>query len=336
MGIKLLGAGKYLPEKVVSNYDFEKIVQTSDEWIVKRTGIQKRHFSCGEYTTQMGYKAALKALESADVKAEQIDLIIVSSVSSDFLFPSISNILQGKLGACNAIAIDISCACSGFLYALDMANRYITSSDDIKTVLIICAENMTNLVDYSDRSTCVLFGDGAGAVVVQKSLNKVFSVLKTDGQYAGLIYSKIGRPRNCFTNHQELKQNRAEFCSNFFDDGVENYMFMDGRNVYKLAIEKMVEVLQLACTKANLHINDLKYLIPHQANARIIERVVQKSGIDKDKVYVNIANVGNISSACIPVCLAQLFDVGKLKSGDKIGLVSFGAGLIYGALIFTV
>ena len=219
---------------------------------------------------------------------------------------------------------------------MDMANRYINSGNDINKVLIVCSENMTNLVDYSDRSTCVLFGDGAGAVVVERSANEVSSVLKTNGKHANLIYSKINRVSNYFTEEAELKKHFDEFCSDFFVIDRKEHMFMDGRKVYCLAIESMVEVLQQVCKNANLKPADLKFLVPHQANARIIDRVVQKLSIPSDKVYVNIENIGNISSACIPVCLAQLCEQNKLQVGDKVGLVSFGAGLIYGALIFTV
>lgn len=336
MGIRLLGAGRYLPKKVVSNADYEKLVETSNEWIVKRTGICQRHFSSGEYTVQMGLKAAKQALLNAKMEASQLDLIICSTVTADFAFPSMSNLLQGKLKATNATGIDINCACSGFLYALDMARRYVDSGDEIKNVLIVCSENMTKLVDFSDRSTCVLFGDGAGAVVVQKADSKFFSVLKTSGEQAGLIYANLKAPNNCFVEKTELEKSRELFDSEFFEIANDSFLHMNGRAVYKTAIESMVSSMKQVCEKASMSLSDLAYIIPHQANARIIEMVMQKLGVPSEKVYVNIKSIGNISSACIPVCLAQLMEQGCLKAGNRVGLVSFGSGLIYGAAIFTV
>lgn len=336
MGIKLVGAGEYLPEKVVGNEQFEKLVDTSNEWIVRRTGISHRHYSCAESTVQMGLKAAKQALENAKVLPSELDLIIFSSVTSDFAFPSMSNILQGKLDATNAIGIDISCACSGFVYALDMAHRYIASNDGIETVLIVCSENMTKLVDFSDRTTCVLFGDGAGAVVVRRSENEFFSVLKTDGKSSGLIYSNLQGPGNFLTTPQETAKSRQAFAKEFFEISDDSFLHMNGRAVYRQAIDSMVSVMQQVCRKAEVDLLDLDCIIPHQANVRIIDRVMQKLGAAPEKVLVNIQKTGNISSACIPVCLAQSLKQGRVKSGDKIGLVSFGAGLIYGAIVFTI
>lgn len=336
MGIKLVGAGRYLPAKSVSNVQFEQLVDTSNEWIVRRTGICNRQYSCGEYVIQMGLKAARQALENANVAPSELDLIIFSTVTSDFAFPSMSNLLQGKLEAKNAFGVDISCACSGFVYALDMARRYIDSNDGVETVLIVCAENMTKLVDFSDRSTCVLFGDGAGAVVVKKSENEFFSVLKTSGESAGLIYANLKEPSNCFVQPQDIENARQHFEQEFFAKSTDSFLHMNGRAVYRLAIDGMVSAMQQVCCKANVSLPDLAYIIPHQANARIIDRVVQKLEAPPEKVFVNIQNIGNISSACIPVCLAQLLEQKRIKSGDKVGLVSFGSGLIYGAIIFTV
>lgn len=336
MGLRLLGSGSYLPSKIVENSDFEKLVETSNEWIVKRTGIAKRHFSCGEYTVQMGQKAAEQALKRAKVEADELDLIIFSTVTADFAFPSMSNLLQGKLNAKNAFAIDISCACSGFLYALDMARRYVDSGDEIEKVLIVCSENMTKLVDYSDRSTCVLFGDGSGAVVVQKSNNEFFSVLKTDGKNAGLIYSNLKRPGCCLVDENELKKNNQLFEQEFFEKVDNGFLHMNGSEVYRLAIDSMVQAMQQVCLKAGVEVADLAYVVPHQANSRIIDRVMQKLGVPPEKVCSEIENMGNISSACIPVCLARLQEQKLLKSGDKIGLVSFGSGLICGAIVFTI
>ena len=331
MGIRLIGAGMYLPELVVDNEDFTKIVETSDEWITKRTGIKRRHISQGEYTWSMGLKAAQNAVKNAKITPLDVDMIIVTTVNSDFAYPSMSNVIQGKLGAKNAFGIDICCACAGFVYGLDMAQKYIDSDENIQTVLIISSENMTKTVDYSDRSTCVLFGDGAGAVVVKKSDQKAYSYLGADGTRAELLYAHLYPSNNVFTTKELAAKN-----SKIFPNETGRYMYMNGKEVYKFAISAMPMAMEKACQKAGIAPKDLDYIIPHQANIRIIETAMKKMGVDKSKVYVNIRETGNISSACIPVCLAQLFEQKKLKPGDKIGMVGFGAGLIYGAIVMTI
>lgn len=331
MGIRLLGAGMYLPEKVVTNEDFTKIVDTSDEWITKRTGIKRRHISQGEYTWSMGLKAAKNAISNAKIDPLEIDMIIVTTISADFAYPSMSNVIQGKLGAKNAFGIDICCACAGFVYGLDMAQRYIDTDSNIKTVLVISSENVTKTVDYTDRSTCVLFGDGAGAVVVTKSENQAYSYLGADGTGAELLYSHLYPVNNGFTDENVALENAKAF-----PNETGRYMYMDGQEVYKFAVNAMPDAMEKACEKAGIRPNDLDYIIPHQANIRIIETAVKRMNVDIDKVFVNIQETGNISSACIPVCLTQLVEQGKVKSGDKVGMVGFGAGLIYGAIVLTV
>ncbi len=331
IGIKLLGAGMYLPPKIVDNEDFTKIVDTSDEWITKRTGIKRRHLSEGEYTWSMGLKAAKNAIENAKINPLDIDMIIATTVSADFAFPSVSNIIQGKLEAKNAFGIDISCACAGFVYGLDMASRYIATNDDVKTVLIVSPENVTKTVDYSDRSTCVLFGDGAGAVVVTAGGEPLYSYLGTDGTGAELLYAHLYPASNGFTDSEKAKENQKAF-----PNETGRYMYMDGPEVYKFAIKAMPEAMEKACKKAGIKPSDLDLIIPHQANIRIIDTAIKNLGVDKEKVYVNIKETGNISAACIPVCLSQLIEQGKLKPGQKVGMVGFGAGLIYGAAVLTV
>ncbi len=331
MGIKIIGAGMYLPEKVVTNEDFEKIVDTSNEWIVKRTGIKKRHLSEGEYTFNMGLKAAKEALKSSNMSADELDLIIVTTVTADFYFPSMANVIQGRLGAKNAFGIDIACACAGFVYALDMAQRYIDFGDGIENVLIVSSENITKTVDYKDRSTCVLFGDGAGAVVVRKGPNKGFSHLGCIGEYSDILYAHLYPSGNYFADEEKAKENKK-----IFPNETGRYMYMDGPLVYKIAVESMVSSVEKACKKAGIKPSDLDVIIPHQANVRIIEASIKRLGILKERVYVNIENTGNISSACIPVCLTELFRSGKLKENDRVLIVGFGAGMIYGAMVFTI
>lgn len=329
-GIKILGGGVYLPEKTVTNHDFEKIVDTSDEWIKKRTGIELRHVSDGEYTWSMGLKAAKKALKNSNLEPNDIDMIIVTTVSADFAYPSMSNVIQGELKATRAFGIDISCACAGFVYGLDMANRYINCGDDVTNVLIISTENITKAVDYKDRSTCVLFGDGAGAIVVTKGENKLYSYLATDGSGSRLIYAHLDKPSNAFVDKELAKEN-----AKLFPNETNGRMFMDGRETYKFAVSKMPEALEKACSKAGIKPSDLDVLIPHQANLRIIETAVKNLNMDFSKVCIKIQKLGNISSACIPVCFSELIESGEIKRGDKVGLVGFGSGLIYGANVFT-
>lgn len=331
MGIRLLGAGMYLPEKVVTNEDFTKIVDTSDEWITKRTGIKRRHISQGEYTWSMGLKAAKNAISNAKIDPLEIDMIIVTTISADFAYPSMSNVIQGKLGAKNAFGIDICCACAGFVYGVDMAQRYIDTDSNINNVLVVSAENVTKTIDYTDRSTCVLFGDGAGAVVVTRSDNQAYSYLGTDGTGAELLYAHLYPANNGFTDENVAFENAKAF-----PNETGRYMYMDGQEVYKFAVNAMPDAMEKACEKAGIRPNDLDYIIPHQANIRIIDTAVKRMNVDIDKVFVNIQETGNISSACIPVCLTQLVEQGKVKPGDKVGMVGFGAGLIYGAIVLTV
>lgn len=331
MGIKLVGFGAYLPDKIATNEDFEKIVDTSDEWIVKRTGIKKRHMSQGEYTFQMGFKAAKRAIKDAKISAMDVDLIIVTTVTADFYFPSMANVIQGMLGAKNAFGLDIACACAGFVYALDMAQRYIDFSDDIETVLIISSENMTKTVDYSDRSTAVLFGDGAACVVVKKGENKAYSYLGASGENSSLIYAHLYPPNNYFADKEKALEN-----SKSFPNETGRFMFMNGPVVYRFAVEAIVNSTIKACQKANLTPTDLDLIIPHQANIRIIKTAINKLGVDEEKVCVNIEDIGNISSACIPYCLAKLSKEGKLKKGSKVLLVGFGSGMIYGAIVIRI
>lgn len=307
MGIEIVGTGKYLPEKVVTNEDFEKIVETSNEWIVKRTGIEKRHMSQGEYTFEMGLKAAKEAIKNAKISVEEIDMIIVTTVTADFYFPSMSNVIQGRLGAKNAFGIDISCACAGFVYGLDMAQKYLDFDDEVETVLIVSSENITKTIDFKDRSSCVLFGDGAGAVVVKKGKAKAYSYLGADGENADLIYAHLYPVNNYFTDKKIAEKN-----AKIFPNKTGRFMYMDGPKVYRFAVDVMVNSIKKVCKKAKILPNELDLIIPHQANVRIIDTAIKKLGILKEKVYLNIKNLGNISSACIPVCLAELFKNNKL------------------------
>ena len=328
-GIKIIGTGKYVPETVSTNEDFTKIVDTSDEWITQRTGIKTRHMSDGEPSWYMGMKAGAQAIESAGLSPDDINMVICTSVTGDPYTPATANIVQGKLNIHHAFSIDINCACAGFVYALDMARRYLSVGEDVQNILIVSPENITKLVDYTDRSTCVLFGDGAGAAVVTRSEGFYHSYLETDGSGADKIYAQSARPGNAFTNRE-----KAESFKELFPQGKEHYMYMAGNDVYRFATTKMPEALEKACAKAGFAPADLDIIIPHQANARIITTAAKNLKLPMEKFYVNIEHYGNISSACIPICLHELREAGRLHSGDKVGLVGFGAGLIFGACVF--
>ena len=323
--LKILGTGIYLPDKVADNQDFTEFLDTSDEWIQTRTGISQRRISVGEPTWLISQKAAKAAIENANIDVEDIDVIISTSSSMDYMFPSLSCILQGKLGAKNAFGMDIGCACAGFVYAFDMAARYISTG--YKTILIISGENITRNVDYNDRSSCILFGDGAGACVVQGKNGDFNSYFMSEGEGAFSIYLKNPPLENAFTSAKISKQYDALPDTN-------GKMFMDGREVYKFATRAMAKAVKNACEKAGITADDLDLIIPHQANMRITETAAQKLKQPISKFFVNIEKYGNTSSASIPICLHEAIKSGRIKPGSKICLVGFGAGLIYGAVIF--
>lgn len=330
-GIKLIGTGRYIPETVATNEDFTKIVETSDEWIVTRSGIRERHLSNGEPTWHMGLKAAERAVEDAGIDPQQIDMVISTSVSPDYAFPALSNILIGRLGLHGAFGIDIQCACAGFVFAFDMARRYMASQEDVKTVLIVSAENITKYADYTDRSTCVLFGDAAGAAVVRASKTSAYATFRTEGEAAGSMYSHGVPAGNAFTDPEQ-----AARYAGLFPKGNGHYMYMNGQEVYKLATRAMPEAVRRVCEKAGLTPADIDLIVPHQANLRIIQTAAKNLGLPMDKFYTNIDRYGNTSSACVPVSLSELREGGQLHSGDKVVLAGFGAGFISGAVLFEV
>lgn len=330
IGIKMIGAGMYIPDTIASNEDFVQLVDTSDEWIMRRTGIKTRHLSDGELTWQMGLKAAKDAIADAGIDPSKIDMVIHTSVTADYFYPSMSNIIIGKLGMKEAFGIDISCACAGFVYGMDMAQRYL-ASDDVKTVLIVSSENITKTVDYTDRSTCVLFGDGAGAVIVQKGEHPLYSFLRVEGDGAPKIFAHSLPPGNAFCSEESRAKHAQEF-----PQGKAHFMHMDGREVYKFATRVIPYAIEQICKKAQIEKDELALIVPHQANIRIIETAAKTLEIPLERFYTNIHEYGNISSACIPVCLCELKRQGRLKAGDKIAIVGFGAGLIYGGAVFTV
>lgn len=328
MGLKILGTGYYLPETVVTNEDYTKIVETSDEWIVKRTGMKERHIT-DQPTFIMAEKAALKALENAQLSPEEIDMILCTTVTSDYITPSLACIIQGRIGAKNAIAMDINVACAAFVYAMDMAHMYLQHG--YKKILIISAEALSKITDYTDRSTCVLFGDAAGACIVEWSDKGFASVLGSDGTGAHTLFAR--RPLNDIPFVQQVDPQSVD---HFPDVNRHSVLYMDGREVYKFAVGAMSHALRDASAKFGITPDQLDLIVPHQANLRIIQSAAKDLGLPLERFFVNIDRCGNTSSACIPVALAQLDEQGELKEGRTIGLVGFGAGLVYGGCVFEL
>ena len=315
MRAKIIGVGSCVPPKVVTNNDLAKLVDTSDEWIKTRTGIQERRISDeGTSTSDLAFKAAEKALSSANLAASDLDLIIVGTTSPDSLFPSVACILQNRLEAKQAAAFDVSAACSGFNYALTVASSFIENTTH-KNILVVGADTLTKYLDWKDRGTCVLFGDGAGAVVLTASDDGsgiLANWLKAEGHLGKHLIMPGGGSRD-----PEQKNGR--------------FITMDGKEVFRFAVRVLEESITEVLKRANLKIEDINLFIPHQANARIVNHVIKKMGLPKEKVYVNLHKYGNTSAASIPLALDEALADGKVKPGDTIVLSGFGAGLTCGA-----
>jgi 3-oxoacyl-[acyl-carrier-protein] synthase-3 len=317
----ILGLGCYLPSKKLTNKDLEKMVETSDEWIMTRTGIRERRIAPrGVAASDLGAEAAKAALKDAGLKPEDIDLIITATVTGDMAFPSTSCIIQYKIGAVNAAAFDINAACSGFVFGITTAKHFVDSGL-YKNALVIGTEKMTNLVDWQDRSTCVLFGDGAGACVIGKSKDRqiISYFIGCDGSGSNLLRLPAGGSRIPTT--EESVKNKLHFLK------------MEGNEVFKLAVKIMADAANKAITKAGLLCKDIDLLIPHQANIRILMAVAKKMGLPEKKIFFNIAKYGNMSSASTAVALAEANKEGRIRKGDHIALVAFGSGITYGAVV---
>lgn len=321
-GVKVVGFGHYCPDNIVSNKDLESIVETTDEWIVKRTGISERRISSGEGTVELAYKAALSALKNSNCDKDDIDLIVVATTSPDKIMPSTACSVQGLLGCNNAAAFDISAACSGFVYSLIVASSLIRGTDK-KRALVIGSEVLSRIIDWSDRSTCVLFGDGAGAAVIEIS-NDEEGIIST-------CFSSDGS-----RGEKSLVAGELELNTPFAKDKKleKRYIEMKGAEVYKFAVSIIPQIVNELLEKSNEDIKNIKYIVPHQANSRIIDDAARRLKVDKDKFYINLDKYGNTSSASIPVALSEMFEKGLIKRGDKIILAAFGGGLTWaGTLI---
>lgn len=320
--VQIIGTGSYVPENVVTNEDLSKIVDTTDEWIVTRTGIRERRISTGENTSQISTKAALKAMESANIEAKDIDLIIVATLTPDCFTPSTACIVQKNIGAVNATCFDLSAACTGFIYALDVASQFIVTGR-YSNALVIGAETLSKILNWKDRSTCVLFGDGAGAAVIKASDNNetIYFYTASDGSKGDYLRSENIPVANPF-----VKENYA-----LYDD---NYVHMEGKEIFKFAVSAMGETIEKLLEQSGESIDNIKYIIPHQANLRIIEFTAKRLKIDPSKFFVNLNKFGNTSAASIAIALDDLAGSNVLKPKDKIMLVGFGGGLTYGGAIF--
>lgn len=321
-GVRIVGFGHYCPENIVTNKDLENIVDTSDDWIIKRTGIKERRISNGEGTVELAYKAALEALKNCNLSSEDIDLIIVSTISPDRMMPSTACSVQGLLGCNNAAAFDLSAACSGFVYSILTASSLLKATDK-KRALVIGAETLSKIIDWSDRSTCVLFGDGAGAAILEVSDEE-------DGIISTCFYAD-GKQGETSLVAGELELN-TPFAKEAMAENM--YMTMNGREVFRFAVTVLPSIVNELLEKAGESIENIKYIVPHQANYRIISEASRRLRVKEDKFYINVDKYGNTSGASVPIALSELLEKGLIKRGDKIILAAFGGGLTWaGALI---
>ena len=313
--MKIIGMGAYVPEKIVTNDDLSTMVETSDEWIVQRVGVKERRVSVNETAADFGVKAAKKALESAGISAEELDLIIVSTITGETLCPTTAAIIQKEIGA-TCPAFDMQSACSGFMFALDTADAFISRGQGYKKVLVIATERMSKIIDWTDRSTCVIFGDGAGAAVVTEGDGYLASSLFTKGDEEVLFIP------SCTKN--------SPFYENEYAD---TKVFMNGSETFNFAVRKIVDDIKGVAEKAGIEISDIDYVVPHQANTRIISYASKRLKLPMEKFVVDIDKYGNTSSASVPIALDDLVREGKLKEGDIIAMCAFGGGLSSSACI---
>jgi 3-oxoacyl-[acyl-carrier-protein] synthase-3 len=312
--------GMYFPEKVYDNKYFESIVETNEEWILSRTGIKERRILENGATSDLATNAALDLIEKHNVKPEEIDCIIVATVTPDMFFPATACLVQKRIGAINAWGFDLEAACSGFLFAFQTGCALVESGQ-YKKVIVIGADKMSAIVDYTDRNNCILFGDGGAAVLIEPTENKSLglqdSILRVDGSGEAALHMKGGGSLNP-PSHNTVENKM-------------HYLYQDGKAVFKVAVKGMADVSFELMQKNNLKSDDIAYLVPHQANMRIIGATAERMGLSMDKVMINIDRYGNTTAATIPSCLVEYYRDGKIKKGDKLILAAFGAGYTWGA-----
>ena len=317
-GVKILAHAHYVPPRVVTNDEISTWVETSDEWIVKRTGISERHISEGENTSDLCIHVARKLLTQTNIEATDIDLLLVTTVTPDYLSPSVACIVQSAVGAANALAFDINAACTGFVYGFSAAHKYLLSGQ-YRNIMLIGAELLSKYVDWTDRNTCVLFGDGAGGMILTVDGN---------GMYAEKLHTRGAMPITL--SHQRV-------VNPFVQNTLEmDYLKVDGREVFEFAVKSVSENIGEVLAAAGLTMDDIAYIIPHQANGRIIEGIAKKLRIDISKFYINIDKFGNTSSASIPIAFDEMMAKGLLKSGDKVIFAGFGGGLTWGCILIEL
>src|SRR6059036_1525062 len=320
--VSIIGTGSYVPEKILTNEDLSRIVDTSDEWITTRTGIKERRIAAKDETTSdMAAKAALKAIEQAKISPEEIDLLLVATATPDMIFPATACFVQKKIGAKNAACLDVSAACAGFLFGVELAQQFITSGT-YDTALVIGADKLTSITNWTDRNTCVLFGDGAGAAILRHrgSPHGVISThIGSDGQYTNILFMPGGGSR-CPITRENADMNLVT-------------IHMTGKEVYKQAVIAMLDASKKALKKAGLSIQDIACVIPHQANLRIIEAIADRLRIPLDKFYVNLDRYGNTSAAAVAMALDEANRTGRIKPGDYVLMVVFGGGLTWASTV---
>lgn len=320
--VGIIGTGKYVPEKILSNHDLEKMVDTSDEWIVSMTGIRERHIAAPhEATSDLAYHAAVNALKSAGMNAEDLDLIIVATITPDMFFPSTACLLQDRLGAKKAAAFDLSAACSGFVYGLATATNFVKTGM-YNNALVIGVDCLSRITDYTDRNTCVLFGDGAGAAIVgEVPEGRGFQAFDLGAEGAGgaHLYIEAGGSR--------LPASAETINTN------KHFIYMNGREVFKFAVRVMGSATEAVLSKADIDKKDIDLFIPHQANIRIIKSAMERLELPEEKVMINVDKYANTSAASVPLALVEAQESGRLKEGDKVLMVGFGGGLTWGSSV---
>ncbi len=318
---KIIGTGAYVPNNIVTNKDLERLVETSDEWITSRTGIESRHMTVDENTSDLAYKAALKAIEDADIDKHDIDLLIVATVTGDFPFPGVSQLIQKRLGLNAITAFDINAACTGFIYALNIADKMIKSGS-YHNALIIGAETLTKYTDFEDRNTCVLFADGAGAMVIGKSdMDNIKHVVTyADGDQQGLLRMEGYPLKKAFKT----------------EDTKRPYITMKGTDVFKFATTVLPNTVNTLLEDTNTNIDEVNLIVAHQANKRIIEKAAKTLKFPMEKMYMNIQNYGNTSAASVPLAIDEAIKKQELKKGDLFATVAFGGGLTWGGALIRL
>ena len=318
----IIGMGHAFPEGILTNADLERMVETSDDWITSRTGIKQRHKAAeGEYTSQFGSKAALQAIERSGLSPDDIDIIVCATTTPDQIMPSTGALIQAQIGATNAAGMDVFAACSGFIYGLTMVESMIKTGQ-IRYALVIGAEVLTKYVDYTDRGTCVIFGDGAGAAVlgpVEEGKGILATKIRSDGRYEEQLYAPGGGTK-IGTTHKTI------------DDG-QHFFKMKGNELFKVAVRSMADISAEMLEKAGYTVDDVDIVIPHQANQRITDAVASRLNVPEEKVYSNIADMGNTSSASIPIAMDECIQSGRIKEGSLVLLTAFGGGVTWGGTV---